>query len=93
MSVISLEYVLMEGLRPSFTELMFDNVYWMDYDEALDVVEMMLKTECKDDFVRDINFVMNVYQNKKGKLDAYTDVALTLEEYIPEKYSGRFSYY
>jgi hypothetical protein len=84
---------IIESLYPDFKEYA-DNAqfhYWMEYACELDEVVNVVYIE-DDKLIAYLNKRMSMLSSSKPEHHACTDVASTLEESIPSKFKGVFTY-
>lgn len=85
---------IIQALQPGMEEYSSNSQFfhWMDYACELDELALLNYRDDNDAFVLYINKVMLDYPSGHAKHHACTDVAITLESQLPNKYKGVFKY-
>lgn len=85
---IPLEQRIIEGLRPSFKELVsIKAAYYSAYADMLEDISMVFKHETTEDAVKILNRMVICYPLSSAQNHALVDICSCLVENAPEKYN------
>lgn len=84
----TLEQRIIEGLRPSFKELVSIRAgYWALYADMLEDISMIFKYETTDEAIKILNRMNIAYPLSSAQNHALVDICICLVENAPEKYN------
>lgn len=86
-----IEYIVLDKLEPSFTDMMDTSTNWHGYGMELCYLGHVLRAR-PEMLIEELNETLKSYRSSSGEYTAACDVASTLESLAPEKYAGKFKY-
>ena len=88
MNNTTLEQRIIEGLRPSFKELVSIRAgYWALYADMLEDISMIFKYETTEEAINILNRMSIAYPLSSAQNHALVDICICLVENAPEKYN------
>ena len=88
MNNTTLEQRIIEGLRPSFKELVSIKAgYWALYADMLEDISMIFKYETTEEAIKILNRLIVTFPLSSAQNHALVDVCICLVENAPEKYN------